>query len=353
MQINFAKLAKKSVRASAAYSSARSLVSKAKVFLDANENSFGSVLPKISKVDLSRYPDPLAERLCEQYAKYAGVAKNKVLIGNGSDEIIWLLLLAFVEANEEILTTAPTFSMYRVFAELLGLKVSEVALEEDYSLDIQKFLKKVSAKTKLIFLCSPNNPTGQTVPCVDVEKVLRKGKLVIVDEAYIEFSPQKSCAKLLKQYPNLIILRTFSKAWGLAGLRVGVALADSAVIAILQKVRAPYSVDGLSQQLALDALTRSAKMKVAVKKILSEREKLTAALWKLGLIVSPSEANFLLVQFPSGVSATKVYEKLVKQFGIVVRDFSAKKLLKNSLRITVGTPAENSKLAVALKKILK
>ena len=353
MKINFEKLAKKSVRAGAAYSSARSLVREASIFLDANENAFGSVIPKISGVDLSRYPDPLAEKLRVAFGKFSGVSANKIIVGNGSDEIIWLLLLAFVEANEEILTFIPTFSMYRVFGQLLGLKVAEVPLESDYSLDVRKFLKKISAKTKLIFLCSPNNPTGQALPLETIEKVLKTGKLVVLDEAYIEFAPEKSATKLLVKYPNLIILRTFSKAWGLAGLRVGCGLMDPAAIAILQKVRAPYSVDRLSQELAIRSLANFSKMKKTVKKILTEKEKLAEKFWDLGLTVFPSDANFLLVRFPDGVKAKTIYEKLVKQFGLVVRDFSNKKLLENCMRITVGTSAENVKLISALKKTLK
>ena len=351
MKINLKNLAKKSVRRAAAYSSARSLVQNAKVFLDANENSLGSVLGKISNVDLSRYPDPMAEELRKALATYAKVKPSQVLVGNGSDEIIWLLLLSFVEANEEILTFTPTFSMYRVFADLLGLRVKEVSLESDYSLDVQNLLKKVSAKTKIVFLCSPNNPTGQTIPLTDIEKILKSRKIVVVDEAYIEFALRKSCKKLLKKYPNLVVLRTFSKAWGLAGLRMGYALADAEVVKILAKVRAPYSVDALSQILALQALKKQKQMEMGVKKILAEREKLSEALWKLGLIVFPSDANFLLVQFPAKVRATKIYDKLVKRFGIVVRDFSKSPLLRNCLRITVGSQAENKKLINALGKV--
>lgn len=353
MKINFEKLAKKSVRAGTAYSSARSLVRSAKIFLDANENAFGSVLPKFPGVDLSRYPDPLAEELRQKFGKFVGVPANKILVGNGSDEIIWLLLLAFVEVNEEVLTFTPTFSMYRVFAELLGLRVREVALEADYSLDTAKFLKQISAKTKLIFLCSPNNPTGQVLPREQLEPILKTGKLVVLDEAYIEFAPDKSAVALLRKFPNLIILRTFSKAWGLAGLRVGCGLMDPAAIAVLQKVRAPYSVDALSQRLAIDALVCVNSMKIMVKEILAEKEKLAIRFWELGLFVFPSDANFLLVRFPPKVNASKVCEKLLKQFGIVVRDFSRQKGLKNCIRITVGTFAENEKLTAALKKILK
>jgi histidinol-phosphate aminotransferase len=346
-------LVKKSVRNSPAYSSARSLVQNGKIFLDANENSLGSILGNIQKVELSRYPDPLAEDLRKALAKYAKVKPSQILVGNGSDEIIWTLLMSFVERDEAILTFSPTFSMYRVFGDLLGVRVKEVLLEKDYSLDVSKLLKKVSAKIKLIFLCSPNNPTGQTIPLRDIEQVLKSKKIVVVDEAYIEFAAKKSCVKLLKQYPNLVVLRTFSKAWGLAGLRVGYALANEEVVGALAKVRAPYSVDGLSQALALQALKKQKQMEVSVQKILAEREKLSEALWELGLIVFPSEANFLLVKFPTKFSATKIYNQLVKQFGIVVRDFSKKPLLKNCLRITVGNDAENKKLIGSLGKVIK
>lgn len=321
--------------------------------MDANENAFGSTIPKIAGVDLSRYPDPLAEKLRVEFGKFAGVSAKKVIVGNGSDEIIWLILLAFVEADEEVLTFTPTFSMYRVFANLLGLRVREASFETNFMLDTEKFISKISAKTKLIFLCSPNNPTGQVLPLADIEKILRSKKIVVVDEAYIEFAPEKSSVRLLAKYPNLIVLRTFSKAWGLAGLRIGCALADLAAIAILQKVRAPYSVDSLSQKFALDALKNSAKMMATVKKILAEKEKLTAKLWSLGFTVFPSDTNFVLVKFPPEISAAAIQKKLLQNFGIVVRDFSNKKLLANCVRITVGTSAENSKLLAALTKILK
>lgn len=346
-------LVRKSVQRSPAYSSARSLIQDAKILLDANENALGSVVTKIPKIDMSRYPDPLAEGLRKELVKYAKVKRNQILVSNGSDELIQLLIMAFVEQNEEILTIAPTFSMYRVCADLADLRIKEVLLEEDFSLDTAKLLKQVKARTKIIFLCSPNNPTAQTIPLADIEKVLKTKKIVVVDEAYIEFAPKKSAAKLLKKYPNLVVLRTFSKAWGLAGLRVGYALANVELIEALIKVRAPYSVNGLSQALALEALKKQKQMEKSVQKLLAEKEKLSDLLWKLGLIVYPSEANFLLVRFPAGINAMKTYEQLVKKFGIVVRDFSSKPLLKNCLRVTVGSEQENKKLITALEKVMK
>ncbi|MFH1375535.1 MAG: histidinol-phosphate transaminase [Patescibacteria group bacterium] len=347
-------LVKKSVQRSPAYSCARSLVKRAKIFLDANENSLGSVLGDVQKIELNRYPDPLSENLRKKLAQYAKVKPAQVLVGNGSDEIIWLLLLGFVENNEEILTFTPTFSMYKVFAELAGLKVRELPLEKDFTLNVAKLLKKVSPKTKIIFLCSPNNPTAQTIPVSDINKVAKNFKgLVVVDEAYIEFAPRKSCQSLLRKYQNLVILRTFSKAWGLAGLRTGYALGNPEVISALAKVRAPYSVDALSQALAEKALTKCQQMEIMAKKIISERERLTKQLWELGLIVFPSDANFLLVKFPAKVTASRVYKKLVDNFGIVLRDFSAKPGLKNCIRVTVGSGDENRKLIAALGKVLK
>jgi len=343
---------KKSVRNSPAYSSARSLVREAKIFLDANENSLGSVLGKIENVELDRYPDPFAENLRRKLAVYAKVRANQILVGNGSDEIIWLLLLAFVESNEEVLTVTPTFSMYRVFANLLGLKVREIQLEKNHSLDTEKIRTAISKKTKLIFLCSPNNPTGQVIPLADIEKILHSKKIVIVDEAYIEFAPKKSCGKLLKKYSNLVILHTFSKAWGLAGLRVGYGLMDSQIVEIMAKVRAPYSVDALSQKLAMGALSKKSKMEVGVKKIIAEREKLAEKLQQFGLTVFPSDANFLLVKFPFKINANNIQKSLVKKFGIVLRDFSKAKGLKNCLRITVGNEKENKKLISALKSLI-
>lgn len=355
------KLVRPNVRKLAGYVSARHLAqnteqriqdtAREKIYLDANENSFGSVLGKVQNIDPSRYPDPFADSLRGKLAKYAGAKSQQILIGNGSDEIIWLLLLAFVGSKDAVIVTPPTFSMYQIFTEVIGARVQQVALEENYSLDPVKLLKKVSARTKIIFLCSPNNPTGQTLPLATIEKIVRQSKkIVVVDEAYIEFCPRKSVKKLLRKYSNLIILRTFSKAWGLAGLRVGYALSSPEIINILAKVRAPYSVDTLSAKLAEKALTRERKMKLIVKKILIEKEKLAVALEKLGLIVSPSDANFLLVKFPARVIASKVQQSLMKKFGIIIRDFN-KLGLKNCARITVGTSGENVKLLRALQEI--
>lgn len=347
------KLIRTNIKKMPGYVSARHLAKSGKIFLDANENAFGAPFGKIEGVDPSRYPDPLSDSLRQKLAKYVGVCQSQILVGNGSDEIIWLLLFAFVERTDNIVVMDPTFSMYRVFADLIGAGVKKVSLEEDYSLDPKKILKAVSAKTKIIFLCSPNNPTGQTLPIKDIEEIAKKSKkIVVVDEAYIEFCPEKSAKKLLKKYPNLIILRTFSKAWGLAGLRVGYGISSEEIIEVLAKVRAPYSVDVLSAKLAEKALLGASKMKAAVKKLLAEKEKLTEDFWKLGLITFPSDANFLLIRFDKGHQVSKVCKGLRDKFGIIVRDFSDKLGLKNCVRISVGTEGENRKLLKALKEML-
>lgn len=323
------------------------------IYLDANENPFGSVLGKIAGVELSRYPDPYAESLRAKLARYVSVKPEQILIGNGSDEIIWLLLFAFVAPRDEVVVMEPSFAMYRIFAELAGARVRSIALESNYSLDAQKLLKTVNAKTKIIFLCSPNNPTGNVLPLADVEKIVRVSKkLVVVDEAYIEFAPGSSALRLLKKYPNLILLRTFSKAWGLAGLRVGYALGDKEIIQTLQKVRAPYSVDVLAASLAERALTKRKQMEMSVRKIIVERKKLEMALKKMSLKIFPSVANFVLVRFPMKWNASTIQQTLSKKFGLIVRDFN-KPGLENCFRVTVGTPRENELLLTALKQVLK
>ena len=348
------KLIRPNVRKMSGYVSARHLAQKAKIFLDANENALGSFLGKIEGVDPSRYPDPFADSLRSKLAKYLGAEPAKILVGNGSDEIIWLLLFAFVEKSENIVVMSPTFSMYQVAANLIGAQTKKVLLEEDYSLDPKKILKAVNKKTKLIFLCSPNNPTAQALHIPAIEEIAKKSKkIVVVDEAYIEFCPGKTALKLLKKYPNLVILRTFSKAWGLAGIRVGYGIASEEIIEVLAKVRAPYSADVLSTKLAEKALSMPNKMRTSVKKLLAEREKLTKQFWKLGLTVFPSDANFLLIKFPSSINAKKIYQMLVKKYGIVLRDFSSKTLLNNCVRVTVGNSIENKKLITSLKKLLK
>lgn len=345
------KLIRPNVQKLAGYVSARHLAKNGKIFLDANENSFGSVLPRIAGVELSRYPDPLAERLRAKLAAYLGCHASEILVGNGSDEIIWLLLMAFVGAGEGVTTLHPTFAMYAVFAELFGAKVTKVPLDTNYNFDPKKLLKAVGAKTKVIFLCSPNNPTGNVIPLADIELIAAKSKkLVVVDEAYVEFAPGTTALQLIQKYPNIIILRTFSKAWGLAGLRVGYAVGHAEVIATLAKVRAPYSVDVLSQKLALDALQKAPDMERSVIRILAEREKLALELSKLGLTIFPSHGNFVLVRFPKHLNASIVQKQLAERSGIVIRDFN-KPGLKNCARITVGTPNENELLIRALRII--
>lgn len=349
------KLVRPNVRKLAGYVSARHLTQRAEIFLDANETAFDAKIATSGLLkNLNRYPDPLADSLRQKLATAVGIHQNQILVGNGSDELIWLTLFAFAAVRENILVSEPTFSMYEVFAKLAGVNVKKVPLEKDFSFDSSKILKAINGKTKIIFLCSPNNPTGRAIPRADIEKIVKLSKkIVVVDEAYIEFVPRKSVASLVKRYPNLIVLRTFSKAWGLAGARIGYALASREIIEILAKIRAPYSVDSISARLAERTLGQRKKMETNVAKILCERDRVAQQLGEFSCEIFPSDANFLLVKFSRKKSAHKIFEKLSKNFGIVVRDFSSKKYLKNCLRITIGTPAENIQLLFALKKLLK
>jgi histidinol-phosphate aminotransferase len=348
-------LPRSSVRKTSGYVSARHLAQSAQIFLDANENSFGSVIGKKFGVGLNRYPDPFADAVRVRLARYMQIPKENILIGNGSDEIIWLTLLAFLNSGERVLIFEPTFAMYRVFAEILEARVENLGLTENFE-------PKIPARppqAKIAFFCTPNNPTGQVLA---PEKILAFAKkfrgLVVVDEAYGEFAEEKMlsrqlCPTLGGGWPqNLVILRTFSKAWGLAGVRCGYAVATPEIITTLKKVRAPYSVNTVTQKIILAALQKEGVMKKMVRKILTEREKLACGLENLGLTVFPSDANFLLVRFPPKISSTKVYNTLVQKHGLVVRDFGSHPLLKNCLRITVGTPKENAVLLAALRKIL-
>lgn len=348
------KLVRPNVAKLAGYVSARHLSggdTTPKLFLDANENAFGALIPRVAGIELSRYPDPFADKLRDKLAVHIGCAPDQLLVGNGSDEIIWLLLMAFVGPKEGVVTLDPSFAMYRVFGELFGATVTPVRLKADYSLDLTKVLKAITAKTKVVFLCSPNNPTGRVIPLSEIELAAKTKKLVVVDEAYVEFAPETTAVALLAKYPNIVILRTFSKAWGLAGLRVGYVIAHPDVIAILAKVRAPYSVDVLAQKFALDALAKKSEMERSVARLIAEREKLAVELTRLGLTVFPSSANFLLVRFPARRDASAVQKELASR-GIVIRDFN-KPGLKNCARITVGTSIENTRLLQNLRSILR
>jgi len=316
------------------YSSARDEYSgDALVFLDANENPFDS--------PYNRYPDPLQRKLKERIVVLKQVSPEAIFLGNGSDEPIDLLIRAFCEpAIHNVLRMDPTYGMYEVAAGVNNVGVIRVALTGDYQLKASRLLAAVTPETRMIFLCSPNNPTGNALDPGEIVKVIRgfPGP-VVLDEAYIDFAPGRSFLPRLAEFPNLVILQTFSKAWGMAGIRLGMAFADPEIIAVLTKIKYPYNVNILTQQTALAQLANPQEKEEWVAVLLKERKKLATALSRLPQVekVWPSDANFLLVKVKN---ARKVYEFLVRQ-GIVVRDRSGVTLCGESLRISVGKAEEN------------
>ncbi len=316
------------------YSSARDEYSgDALVFLDANENPFDS--------PYNRYPDPLQRKLKERIVILKQVSPEAIFLGNGSDEPIDLLIRAFCEpAIHNVLRMDPTYGMYEVAAGVNNVGVIRVALTGDYQLKASRLLAAVTPETRMIFLCSPNNPTGNALDPGEIVKVIRgfPGP-VVLDEAYIDFAPGRSFLPRLAEFPNLVILQTFSKAWGMAGIRLGMAFADPEIIAVLTKIKYPYNVNILTQQAALAQLANPQEKEEWVAALLKERKKLATALSQLPQVekVWPSDANFLLVKVKN---ARKVYEFLVRQ-GIVVRDRSGVTLCGESLRISVGKAEEN------------
>ncbi|HEY8400365.1 MAG TPA: histidinol-phosphate transaminase [Cytophagaceae bacterium] len=316
------------------------------IFLDANENPLGAVCGG----EYNRYPDPLQRDLKEKIAGLKRVHPSQIFLGNGSDEAIDLLMRAVCNPGKDnIIITPPTYGMYEVSAGINDVKVKEVPLTEEYQLQPENVLKAVDANTKIIFLCSPNNPTGNILNTADIKKVVEGfNGLVVIDEAYIDFAPGQSFLTYLNQYPNLIVLQTFSKAWGLAGLRLGMAFASEAIIKVYNKIKFPYNVNVETQRLAMKALDNLLQKEKMVEEILDEREKLVNELKNLDQVIKifPSHANFILVKTKDG---RKVYEYLVSK-QIITRDRSKVALCEGSLRISIGTAEENKKLVEALKQ---
>ena len=326
-----------------AYSSARDeFKGIAEILLDANENPYAS--------EWNRYPDPRQRLLKEAFGLRLGIDPGHIFLGNGSDEAIDLLFRIFCRPGvDRVLTCPPTYGMYKVSAALNDVAERQIPLTSDFQLDLPALQVEFGdERNKLLFLCSPNNPTGNLMAAEDVRQVLEGfGGVVVVDEAYVDFAPAGSFVDWLGEYPNLVLLRTFSKAWGLAGLRVGAALASPEIIALLDRVKPPYNVNVLSQKLALEALEADL-MQVKVDEILRERSRLVLAFEEMDGIrrVFPSDANFLLVQFEEPLL---VFTKLREQ-GIVVRDRRSQ--VAGSLRLTIGTPQENTRLLNAIEHIL-
>src|SRR6478735_12269943 len=346
MAFDLNQLVRDNIKSLQPYSSARDeFKGEANVFLDANENSFGSPLTH----GYNRYPDPLQWKVKEKISAIKGVPTENIFLGNGSDECIDLLIRAFcIPGVDNIMICPPTYGMYEVSAAINDVKVNKVPLLPNFQLDLEGIEEGVDDFTKIIFICSPNNPTANSLNREDIEIILNNYfGIVVIDEAYINFSSSSTFSRNLADYPNLVVMQTLSKAWGLAALRVGMAFSSTEIINILNRIKPPYNINQASQELVLKALDEVEQVNDMIREIVQQRVELEQSLAGLKnvKVVYPSDANFLLVKIDH---ARKVYEALL-QDGIVVRDRSKVILCDECLRITVGTPSENKLLIEALK----
>lgn len=331
------KLVRLNILGLEAYSTARDDCgsNQPEIFLDANENPYNN--------GINRYPDPHQKALKAKVAEIKGISADSLFIGNGSDEAIDLVYRVFcVPGASNAVSIAPSYGMYEVAAAMNDIEFRKVQLRPDFSMDTEAMLSAADSKTRLMFICSPNNPTGNSFPVEQIEDILERfGGVVVLDEAYIDFSVRPSLTSLVKRYPNLIVLQTLSKAWGMAGLRIGLAIADPAVIALMSKVKYPYNINVLAQKMALMKLDEAAKDK-AVAEIVGQRFRLEKELAKCPEVkgIYSSDANFLLVRFEN---PDEVYERLLAG-GVIVRNRSKVSGCEGCLRITVGTPVENDRL---------
>ena len=343
---NLQNLLRKNIKELIPYSSARDeFKGEASVYLDANENSYGSPLNE----SFNRYPDPLQFKVKKRLSEIKGVPPQNIFLGNGSDEAIDILFRAFCNpGSDNVITVPPTYGMYEVSANINDVEVRKIKLKTDFQLNMEGIAEAIDEHTKIIFICSPNNPTGNSINRDDIETILANfNGLVVIDEAYINYSRQKTFIQELTEYSNLVVLQTLSKAWGLAGLRVGMAFASEEIIEIFNKVKPPYNINEASQALALQALQNVEQVNSWIKETVAEREKLTSELNTLEsvLTIYPSDANFILVKT---IKPKEIYQFMVNR-GIIVRDRSKVELCEGCLRITIGTPNENEILIEAFK----
>jgi histidinol-phosphate aminotransferase len=310
------------------------------VFLDANENPF--------ETGVNRYPDPQQASVKAVLAKQRNVVPNQILLGNGSDEVLDLLFRAFCEPKiDNVITLPPTYGMYGVLANINAVENKEILLSKDFQPQVDLILEAVTENTKMLFLCSPNNPTGNSFSDESVVALLKNfNGLVVIDEAYIDFSKKQSWVNELDEYPNLVITQTLSKAYGLAGIRLGVCYASSKIITVLNKIKPPYNVNELTQKRSLIRLEDKEKIKMEISSIIKHREELLKVLLAVKFVIEiyPSEANFILIKVDD---ADKRYKELIAN-GIVIRNRTTQPLCDNCLRLTIGTAEENSKLMAAL-----
>jgi histidinol-phosphate aminotransferase len=347
--IDLEKLVRPNILRLKPYSSARKEFSgEGRIFLDANENSFGSP----TSVPLNRYPDPLQMDVKEAFSRIVGLRSGQMFLGNGSDEAIDLILRILCEPRtDNIIICPPTYGMYEVSAEINDIEIRRVPLNSDFQLNVPAILDAVDSKTKLIFICSPNNPTGNAMKREDVISLLESFEgIVIVDEAYIHFSNQESLVSSLSRYQNLMVLQTFSKAWGLAGLRVGVAFADEGIIEMMNRIKPPYNLSTVAQEIIIEALENQNEVKVLVGEILKERERMREILETIHCVekVFDTDANFLLVRVND---ADRVYKWLLED-AIIVRNRNTVELCEGCIRITVGTRDENEALVESMRRFV-
>ncbi|WP_136666564.1 histidinol-phosphate transaminase [Flavobacterium sp. H122] len=339
-------LIRNNIKAMKSYSSARDEFEdfeKEMIFLDANENPFEN--------GVNRYPDPQQKSVKSILSKINNINEDQILLGNGSDEVLDLLFRAFCEPRQDnVITLPPTYGMYDVLANLNAIENREVILTNDFQPDLVQILEAVDQNTKIIFLCSPNNPTGNSFSDESIVTLLQKFKgLVVIDEAYINFSDKESWLQELNDYPNLIITQTLSKAYGMAGIRLGILYASKEITSILNKIKPPYNVNVLTQLKAIERLEKNDLVKKEISVLKSNKELLFKKLLEVNFVVKiyESEANFILVKVDD---ASKRYKQLLEQ-GIVVRNRSNQILCENCLRITIGTADENNKLLNTLKSL--
>ena len=336
------ELLRENIRTLAPYSTARDeYQGELGIYLDANENPYDN--------NYNRYPDPHQKNLKRRLAEIKGVPVEKIFIGNGSDEPIDLVFRLFCEPRRHnAVSIAPTYGMYKVAAAINDVQMREVQLEPGFTLDAEKLLAATDENTRLLFLCSPNNPSGNCFPKKEIEKVIRRfNGIVILDEAYIDFAGQPGFLSELDEYPNLVILQTLSKAWGMAGLRLGLAFAQPLIVDKLSRVKYPYNINVVTQKIVLEQLRRSPDAQIA--EIVSERGRVLEGLAKNPVIrkIHPTDANFVLVEVDE---PRTIYDRLIGA-GIIVRDRSRIKGCEGCLRITIGTPEENDRLLETLKKL--
>ena len=339
-------LIRENIKSLEAYSSARDefkAMSSEFVFIDANENPFDT--------GLNRYPDPQQTLVKEALSKIKGISEEKILLGNGSDEVLDLIFRVFCEPRvDNVIVLPPTYGMYEVLANTNAIKLVKIPLVENFQPNVKEIIKGQDAKTKLLFLCSPNNPTANSFDANKIETLIKEfNGIVVIDEAYIDFSIEDSWLCRLDEFPNLMVTQTLSKAYGLASIRLGICYASKEIISILNKIKPPYNVNQLTQDVALQSLFNQEKVKNEIAIIISERNQLIRDLQNVEIVekVYPSDANFLLVQVDD---ATLRYKQLVK-LGIIARNRTTQILCDNCLRFTVGTPDENKKLINTLKLV--